>query len=195
MQKRHGHVVNIVLQKFVRAKKGGDTEIAVPKTGVSQNIGLVQDDVWGQRLGEGVWLPRVVRRCLIGGMRVQACHVGLLALGDGFIDLHVVLHGYSFHVIHVGLAGGSFWRGEGLRGFPTLALEVGQPRCMLTAISSGLAKCNEAWGWLLGETLETWCITRTECIFARLLLGTTISDGGKEVRSVVRKSGWHRATI
>jgi len=65
-----------------------------------------------------------------------------------------------------------------------LALEMGQSRCMLTTVSSGLTKYAEAWGWLLEETLETQCITGTECIFTRLFLGATISDGGKGVRSI-----------
>jgi len=50
----------------------------------------------------------------------------------------------------------------------------GRPRCILRAVSSGLALVLSTFGFMnLGEL----------CIFAMLLLGATIQDGGIGVRS------------
>lgn len=104
-QKRCSHVVDTISQKSVRAKKGGDAEVTIPETGIDRNVGLIRDDIWGRRLGEGVWLHRADRRRLAGGTWVCESHGGglngLRSLSGGFVDVHVVLHGDSLHIIHI----------------------------------------------------------------------------------------------
>jgi len=66
--------------------------------------------------------------------------------------------------------------GDELRELSVLARDGGRPRCILRAVSSGLALVLSTFGFMgLGEL----------CIFAMLLSGATIQDGGIGVRSDV----------
>ena len=66
--------------------------------------------------------------------------------------------------------------GDELRELSVLARDGGRPRCILRAVSSGLALVLSTFGFMgLGEL----------CIFAMLLSGVTIQDGGIGVRSDV----------
>jgi len=66
--------------------------------------------------------------------------------------------------------------GDELQELLVLMWDGEWPRCILRAVSSGLALVLSTFGFMgCGE----------QCIFAMLLLGTTIEDGGIGVRSIL----------